>query len=277
MRRSTIVILVLLAISILFIVVDQVAGFGAVKKALAWLLAPLQRGLNDGASQAGSLWDRWQQCGDLQEENKDLQELVDYLTRENRRYQEVKRQNEEFRQLLGLQGRFPDLDIIIAEVIGRYPEGERQTLRVGWASYPEREVRVKVGMPVISPAGLVGRIIEVYPNAADVLLITDISSSVSAVVQNDDRPTGVVDGQWQAGRRLLMRYLPQGSVVNEGDWVVTSGLQLPPFEESAFPQGIPIGRVLHVETGSDLHQQAELIPLVDFDHLEWVEIVVGTR
>ncbi len=278
MRKAGILILVLMTISLLLIVVDLLAGLGLVKGVLVWLLSPAEQRLQNSASDAGeSPLDPWAEVERLRQENAYLREENAYLTTENRRYAEIRRENEEMRQLLGLPERYPALDLLYAEVIGRDPTALRQVVRIGWEIVAGEEADVAVGMPVISPAGLVGRVIQVYPNAADVLLITDVSSSVSAVVQNDDRPTGIVDGRWQEGSRLAMRYLPQGSVVHEGDWVVTSGLRMPPFEEEGFPPAIPIGRVLEVETVADLHQQVELIPAVDLDHLDKVMIVIGTR
>ncbi len=277
MRRAGVLILVLLGLSFVLVVLDQVVGLGIVKGAAVWLFTPVERGINQSGEEATSFWERWRKAGQLQDENEQLKEMVDTLTTENRRYQEVLRENEEYRQLLGLSERYPDLEQVPAEVIGVDPTGLRQVIRISWASFTDDKIEVRVGMAVTSPAGLVGRIIEVYPNSADVLLITDISSSVSAVVQNDERPSGVVDGQWQVGTRLVMRYLPQGSTIQEGDWVVTSGLAMPPFENAAFPPAIPIGQVLKVEKSTGMHQEVELIPVVDFDHLKWVMIVLGTK
>lgn len=276
MRRSTVLILVLLAICLLLLLADRVIGLGVVKGSLAWVLSPLQRAFYDGGEQVGDFWERLREAERLQEENKRLWEVVEQLTSERLRYQEIEHENQELRTLLGLRERYPELELLEAEVIGRDPTGWQQVLRVGWTTQ-ERPREVREGMAVIAPAGLVGRVIRVYPNAADVLLITDIGSSVSAVVQTEGRPTGVVDGRWQEGTRLIMRYLPQGAVLHEGDWVLTSGLRLPPFEEEGFPPGIPIGRILHLVTVADLHQQVELVPAVDFERLEWISIVLGTK
>jgi len=277
MRKAGIAFLVLVGLSVALILLDQVAGLGIIKGALTWALAPLQGGLQGGSNRIGDLWAGWQQTAECQQQNEELRELVDYLTAENVRYQEIKRENEELRRLLGLREHYPDLELLYAEVIGHDPGGMQQVVRVAWGTVDNPRAVVREGMPVIAPAGLVGRVLRVYPNAADVLLITDIGSSVSAVVQNDDRPTGVVDGQWQLGKRLLMRYLPQDAVLHEGDWVLTSGLRMPPYEEEGYPPAIPIGRILRIEITADMHQQAELIPAVDLERLERVMIVVGTR
>ncbi len=275
MRRSTVLILVLLTISLLLFLADRVAGLGVVKGALAWALGPLQRAFYAGGEQAGDFWERLWEAERLQEENKRLWAVVEQLTAEKLRCQEIEYENRELRALLGLRERYLELELLEAEVIGRNPTGWQQVLRVGWTAQ-ERSREVREGMAVIAPAGLVGRVIQVYPNAADVLLITDIGSSVSAVVQTEGRPSGIVDGRWQEGTRLIMRYLPQGAVLHEGDWVLTSGLRLPPFEEG-FPPGIPIGRILHLVRVADLHQQVELVPAVDFERLEWVSIVLGDQ
>ncbi|MBN1483909.1 MAG: rod shape-determining protein MreC [Chloroflexia bacterium] len=270
-------IVVLLLVSITLIAVDQVVGWGLLQQAWSWVSTPLQRWLFDGNEEACDFWERLHEADKMQEENEQLREMVAQLTFENRRYQEIKRENDELRQLLGLQERFPHLERLYAEIIGRDPASVRQVLRVAWSAPADDSVQVEVGMPVIGAAGLVGRVIEVYGHTADILLITDINSSVSAVLQNEDHASGVVDGRWQAGQRLRMRFIPPGSLVQEDDWVVTSGLQRPPFEGRAFPPGLPIGQILRVEVSSDLTLEAELLPAVDFDHLEWVMIVVGTR
>jgi rod shape-determining protein MreC len=277
MRKAGVVILVLVVISVILIVVDQVAGLGLLKSGLTWLLTPLQRGASTEGPAVSSWWERWQEAGRLQEENQQLREIVDEMTAREIRYREIEREYQQLRQLLGLHERFPELILLDADVIGHDPSSVKQVIRIGWVKPADATVDVRVGMPVIAAAGLVGRVIEVYPNAADVLLITDTDSRVSAVIQNDDRPTGIVDGRWQAGSRLLMRYIPQGDTVNEGDWVVTSGLQLPNMPEDSFPPGLAIGQVLHLELAADMHQQAELVPAVDLDHLERVMIVLGTR
>ncbi len=277
MRKTALLVLTLLGLGILLLVLDRTVGLDPIRGGITWLLAPLQDGIHDGGKTTAGFWEQWRAAERLREENARLKEMVALLTTENRRCQEIAQENADLRQLLGLQERYPELLLLHAEVIGRDPGNTHQVLRIGWAPTEDEANPVREGMVVIAAAGLVGRIIQVYPNAADVLLITDSSSTVSAIIQNEDRSSGIVEGGWQLGYRLRMRFIPQGDLVQEGDWVLTAGLQLPPFVEEAFPPGIPIGRVLKVEISPDMHQQAELLPQVDFDHLERVMIVLGTR
>lgn len=277
MRKTGLTFLILTILAVGFLVADRLVGLGWTRAAWNWATAPLQRGLAGSSTELSRLWERWQKAAELQEENEQLKETIAYLTQENRRFQEIQRENEQLRRLLGVRERYPDLLLLYAEVIGRDPSGLQQTIRVVWSPPDGRQLAVREGMAVIAPAGLVGRVLRVYGNSADVLLITDVASAVSAVIQNPDRPTGLVEGRWQAGSRLRMRFVPLEARVSEGDWVLTSGLQLPPFQEDAFPAGLPIGQVLRVIKTADLHQELELIPAVDLDHLERVMIVLGTR
>ena len=277
MRRTGLTFLTLVLVSVALLIADHVAGLGWARAAWNWATVPLQRGLSGSSTELSRLWERWQKAAQLQAENEQLKETIAYLTLENRRYQEIQRENEQLRRLLSLQERYPDLVLLYAEVVGRDPSGLQQVIRVAWSAPAGKTVVVRKGMAVMAPAGLVGRVVRVYGNAADVLLITDVTSAVSAVVQNPDRPTGLVEGRWQAGSRLRMRFVPPEAHVSEGDWVLTSGLQLPPFQEEAVPAGLPIGQVLRVSKTADLHQELELVPAADLDHLERVMIVLGTR
>jgi rod shape-determining protein MreC len=123
------------------------------------------------------------------------------------------------------------------------------------------------GMPVVTERGLVGRIVEVNSRASKVLLITDSSSSVNAIIQSS-RATGLVEGQADGG--LVMKYIPQPVTVNVGDIILTSGLG------STFPKHLVIGQVSAVyKRDIEMFQQAEIKPTVDFDRLEVVLIITN--
>jgi rod shape-determining protein MreC len=126
---------------------------------------------------------------------------------------------------------------------------------------------VGVGMPVLTDQGLVGRISEVTNTTSKVLLVTDASSAVNAILQSS-RVNGVVRGN--PGGDLLMDYIPQGVVFSVGEIVLTSGLG------GNFPKGIPIGQVTEVrQRDIDVFQQAVVRPTVDFSSLELVTVVTN--
>jgi rod shape-determining protein MreC len=154
--------------------------------------------------------------------------------------------------------------MLAVRVVARDPLPFAQVLVVDGGS----DQGVREDLPVLSWRGLVGRVIEVQPTAARVLLVTDANSSISGRLQNpDSRATGVVRGrndQW-----LLMQYLPQQEEVRTGDLVITSGLG------GVFPAGLPIGKVAQVRRrDQDLFQEALVEPAASLGQLERLYILL---
>jgi rod shape-determining protein MreC len=122
-------------------------------------------------------------------------------------------------------------------------------------------------MGVVTSAGVVGRIVKTTPAYAYVLLLVDPNSAVAALVQRS-RDEGIVSGT-EAGL-AQMKYLSTMVDVQVGDQVLTSDLA------GSFPKGLPVGTVKRVEKKeTDLTQQVEIIPAVDFNHLEEVLIITS--
>lgn len=126
---------------------------------------------------------------------------------------------------------------------------------------------VTVGMPVTTDLGLVGRIIKVSSNAAQVQLINDENSSVSSRLQTT-RAEGSIIGQ--ASGVLRMTFIDLDENIVENDLVITSGLG------GNFPPDIVIGQVTSIRQFEfELFQEAEVRSLVDFDTLEFVLILTS--
>lgn len=126
---------------------------------------------------------------------------------------------------------------------------------------------VAVGMPVTTDLGLVGRIIQVSSNAAQVQLINDENSSVSARLQTT-RAEGSIIGQ--ASGVLRMTFIDLDEDIVENDLVVTSGLG------GNFPPDLVIGQVTSIRQFEfELFQEAEVRSLVDFDTLEFVLVITS--
>jgi rod shape-determining protein MreC len=125
------------------------------------------------------------------------------------------------------------------------------------------------GMPVVTNQGLVGRVDAVIADAARVQLITDPGSSVNVYLQNADVEAtlvGSVTGD------LILKLIPQDAVVEVGDLVLTSGLG------GGYPPDLIVGQVLNVRSRDyDLFQQAAVQPVVDFDRLQIVLVIVNFK
>lgn len=176
-------------------------------------------------------------------------------------YQELKSENERLRELLGFKESQPH-DYLAAEVIGKDPHPFYQTLLLDRG---EKD-GVRVGMPVVSTQGVVGRIIEVGEWSSQVHLITDSNARVDAVVQRS-RTRAIVAGSLE-GTSLHLRFLPRRQDIREGDILLTSGLG------RNFPAGFMIGKVKEVsENANEVLGEAVIEASVDFNAVEEVFIV----
>ncbi len=130
---------------------------------------------------------------------------------------------------------------------------------------------IKSDMTVITPAGLVGRVIRVSGNTAEVLLITDPRSGVGSMVQ-ETRSPGILEGVTGGQGSLKMVHIPADLTPDRGNRVITAGLG------SVFPKGIPIGTVREVrKEEAGLFKMAEIEPYVDFNRLEEVLVVTSYK
>jgi rod shape-determining protein MreC len=229
------------------------------------LAVPLQQGLSRFGDRVARVIETARQLESLQRENEELRDLVDQLMIENVRLSEAAAENEVLRQQLNFKRNNPSFDIrsadVIGRVIGRDPSNILQVLIIDVGTRDG----VTPGMPVVTAQGLVGHVTEVSDRSARVLLITDASSSVNALLQRS-RATGVVQGQ--IGGNLVMRYIAQGEDVQVNDIVLTSGLG------GNYPKRLVIGQVTAVhQRDIDLFQEAEVKPTVNFGRLEVVMVI----
>ncbi|MFB3852870.1 MAG: rod shape-determining protein MreC [Vicinamibacterales bacterium] len=126
-------------------------------------------------------------------------------------------------------------------------------------------------MAVLSPAGVVGRIVLTTPRASKVQLLVDRSAAVAALVSSPwsegadtARPEGIVVG---TGGGLKLEYLSSSADVQEGDEILTSGM------DGIYPKGFRIGKVTRALRGPAGYALVEVQPAVEFDTIEAVLVV----
>jgi rod shape-determining protein MreC len=233
---------------------------------LTQLLVPVQQVL----AGVGAAGDRFAsaiaQIDQLRDDNSRLQTENDRLTLDNVRLREQAIAGQQAERLLALQRNVP-FESVPAPVIARDPSGVLHSIVLGIGS----DDGVKPGHVVLSDQGLVGRVSEVGTNYSKVLLVTDSSSVVSALVQGS-RATGIVKGQF--GDSLIMDWLLQTEPVKEGDVVITAGLGLGDELRSLYPKGLVIGTIAQVKTAeAAAYNRAIITPAVDLRRLEHVLVV----
>ncbi len=182
---------------------------------------------------------------------------VEELESKMTHYEEIQRENSRLIKLLDFKKTIPE-KTIAAQVVGADLSPMRRTLLINKGTAH----KLKKDMAVITAEGLVGRILEIGPFTARVILLTDPNARVSALT-SESRAQGVISG---AGTpKLLMRYLDLDGGVAIGETVITSGIS------GIFPKEIRIGVVESISRDPDgLHLVARVQPLVSFSKLEEV-------
>jgi rod shape-determining protein MreC len=254
------------ALLLLGLALGQLGYLQPVRNVTRALLVPFQAGLTGIGTDLSDLVRSARDLRDLRQRNAQLQADVNRLSVENARLTEVERENERLRQLLNFTRNNPWYDYKAAAVIGNKIGEDASNLLFSIFIDVGARDGVSIDMPVITDRGLVGRVVAVGPNVAEVLLLIDPSSAVNARVQNP-RVTGIVRGNIDGG--LVMERIPQGETISPGDIVLTSGLG------GNFPDKLVIGQITEVsQRDADMFQSARIRPTVDFGKLEEVMVIV---
>jgi rod shape-determining protein MreC len=276
-RRLAIGILVLLSLVLITLSFrsGEDGALGGVHSAGSSALRPFAVGFErvaqpfrDAYSWADSLLDARSEAERLRAENRELRQRAIQS-------EFARQENDYLRRLLTyLDGpRFPgDFDPIAAEVIGRPAGTFTQAIVVAAGSSDG----VRVNDPVVTADGLVGVVTRVTPRTARVQLLTDEEAAVSAVDVRTSAP-GIVRHARGTRETLVLDRVRKQDVIRRGDDIVTAGWRAGGLT-SLYPKGIPIGDVTSVgQTDTDLYQQVQVAPYVDFGSLDAVLVLVPTE
>ena len=205
----------------------------------------------------------WRQYVALQgvaQENRRLRQDLEWLQAQNNQLREAASATQRLTSLLQFKGQaLPAM--VAAQVIGRDATNRYRSLILNKGESDG----IHADMGVITPAGVVGRVVKTTGGTSVVLLVTDPNNAIAGLIQRT-RDEGIVEGTSKGGARL--KYIPMLSGVRDGDRVVTSGLV------GGFPRGLAIGTVTAIdkEQGA-LFQTAELTPEVDVERVEEVLVI----
>ena len=263
--RYLLVGLVLLHLGAISHQVDGGGGASLLQRAVFSLLSPLQNGVSAVVRGVSGAWTGYLDLRGTFEENRRLSERLRQLETQLQEQAQQAREAERLRELLGLREILP-LQTTVAEVVTRDGLPWYRTITINRGS----EDGLALEAPVISPTGVVGRIIGLGPRAAKVQLLQDRDSGAGVLIARS-RVAGVVSGQVgfaEAGSYdLVMKYVPELADVVVGDLVVTSG------QDRIYPKGLVVGRVRAVAKGSGLFKDISVEPSARLDQLEEVLVV----
>ncbi|HSE96654.1 MAG TPA: rod shape-determining protein MreC [Blastocatellia bacterium] len=127
---------------------------------------------------------------------------------------------------------------------------------------------VKRNMPVATAVGIVGRVVAVGPNFAQVQVITDKHAGVGAALQNS-RAMGEVRGMEQEGPLCELQNVPSSETVEVGETIITTGL------DRIYPKGLMIGKVERIESNPNAPWHKIIVsPSARVDRVEHVLVLL---
>jgi len=251
---------IVLHVALISAQVNTVSGLPILQVVTFGSFAELQRLMTGGLTGAQDLWTGYIDLRHVGEENAALKQELQALQIRLQEERAMSQRTQDLRQLLELRQR-AELQTTAAEIIAAGASPEFRTVTIDKGSGDG----LVADMAVISPTGVVGRVILSSPRAAKVQLLVDRNAAAGAVVERS-RAQGVVVGLGADG--LRMDYVPGTADVKPGDLVVTSGI------DGIYPKGFVIGTVETVERGLGSYHQIRIRPAVDFSRIEEVLVVL---
>lgn len=257
---------VLIGIAIFLSILDTTGNLDALFR---FIRDPLTAVLNISSGGADRVADTLAGPRDLQQARAEialLREQNEALEREVEQLREIQGEYQLLLDLFNRARQSPELSRQTAAVIGMDTSPSIRSIIIDKGS----DDGVRVGMPVESSRGLVGRVFRTTNRSAQVILITDNSSAIPARLGNS-RATGLLRGGGIGGT-LLMDWIDLKYQVEVGEVALTSGLG------GEFPQDVVIGRVIEVyRSEAELSQRALVQPATDFASLEVVFVITDFR
>ncbi|HYL61082.1 MAG TPA: rod shape-determining protein MreC [Candidatus Methylomirabilis sp.] len=226
-------------------------------------VSPFERAGAHGIGGIRGVWNHYFALQNASRENEDLRRENGALKLQITQLQSKAAEADRLAALLKFRQTNVNVPMVSARVIAGSADSASQTI------YLDRGERdgIRRNMGVITPDGVVGKVIESYRDAAQVLLLTDKESGVGAMLE-DSRIQSPVGG---TGEPLLqMKYIPNDDEVNTGERVVTSGM------DRIFPRDLPVGTIADIKAGNPF-KQIRVRPAANLERLEEVFVLLTQK
>ena len=224
-------------------------------------VTPIESAVIHSQEWVKNLWSSYAYLRGVRRENRQLRAQLEQMKIEEARLTEDARMARRIQTLLAFKEQYVD-STVAAQVIGTSGSDQSRALYIDKGSNDG----IATDMAVITPTGIVGKIVQVFPDSSQVLPINDQFSGVGAALK-DSRLQGILKGA--ANGATTLQYIMSDEKVTPGEDVITSG------GDRIFPKGLPVGKVVSVEPGKDLFLNIRVIPAARLDQLE--EVLVVTK
>lgn len=227
---------------------------------LLWLMRPLQIAAHSTTSWIKEIQQVRFTVAGYKAENEKLHKRLIELEMERNRLLEAEATNRQLRQLLDFRSELAP-GSITASIIASSASNWFRSCLIDRGS----DDGIRKGMSVVTPLGVIGRVVDVAARSAKVLLLTDANSGIDVMVQRN-RVRGIVSGSLSNG--MVMKYVKRSEDIQVGDRLITSGL------DGVFLKGVMVGTISNVRKETlGLFQVIEVVPAVSPAQTEVVLVV----
>ena len=238
------------------------ADIPLIRDGTIYLVTPAQRGFHILTDAVLQFWRGYVSLRGAREQSEDLTRELNQLRLETQRLRNEANQARRLQLLLDFKQELPPATVA-AQVIGWGPSESSQTVILDKG----RNAGLRPDLPVLVPEGIVGKVLRVFADTAQVLLITDANSGVACLLESS-RIQGVMKGRNRALCELA--YVNNGEKVEIGEALLTSG------EDRIYPKGLPVGAVVAARPGPAF-QEIEVQPFARLNRLEEVLVILEKR
>ena len=250
-------VLLIISLTVISYSASRLSETGFLRKMVLEAGAPVEDAVNVSLKGLHDSWKRYLFLVGLEDENRRLRHGNAVLSEQLNHYREGYIEGMRLQKLLNLKDSLTNR-VVAARVVDRNRASLFKTILIDKGTADG----MRVGFPVLSEQGVVGRIIETAWHASQVLLLVDGNSNIDGLIQRS-RAQGILQGAGSAGCNL--KYISRVEEVLPGDVVLSSGLA------GVFPKGLLLGVVTKVSRkGEGLFQKIDVAPAVDFGKLEEV-------
>jgi rod shape-determining protein MreC len=251
--------LLVLNLALLSLQIDDPKGTLLFKK---WMLTAEEPFIQVWSGVTGgikSFWLSYIWLHGARRENEQLHAAVLDLQLQIQAMRQAQAENSRLHQLMGFS---PDIAMqsVGARVVGRTPNYLSNTIFIDRG----KDAGITNNDPVISAAGVVGRVVLVSYRNAQVQLITNADASTGVMVEPTRSP-GVLKGSGEPW--LNLDYISNSEQIHIGDVVISSGL------DGIYPKGLPVGKIIDSQKGNSVFKNITVQPAADLLHLEEVLVL----
>ena len=261
-RHGSFLVLVSVVIAQLLLLSFQITRNPNVRLIRYWTVTvfdPFERSLRGLLDASAGTYSTYRNLRHAEQENQELHVRLVAAQAQIQQLSEQAAETARLRNLLQFKSQLP-YQTVAAEVIASSPGENSNAIFVDKGT----DAGLATDLAVITPEGVVGKVLTVFPHSAQVLLLTDTSSGVGATLAQT-RVQGIVKGA--SGGLCNLHYVMNEESVKPGEAVITSGL------DQIFPKGLPVGTVVKAGDGN-IYKEIGLKPAVDLNRLEMVLVVL---